>query len=72
MPPKQNQKAVAAKERQAKLQEERARQKAAEDEHREEQEWKQGANMRAERRQAANQALACVFVFKTMEKSSRE
>lgn len=52
MPPKQNQKAVAARERQAKLEEERARQKAADDERREAQEWKQGANMRAEKRQA--------------------
>ena len=62
MPPKQNQKAVAARERQSKLEEERARQKAAEDERREAQEWKRGANMRAEKRQAQPLVRVCMCV----------
>lgn len=58
MPPKQNQKAVAAREKQAKLAEERARQKAAEDERMEEREWSKGANTRAERRQQESEEKA--------------
>ena len=66
MGPKQNQKAVAARERQDKLEAERSQKKAAADERKEAEEWKRGSNLKAERRYVPHHSSLGIWWFNVM------